>query len=333
MDEWLRAHLVCPRDHHSLEVVSNELMCTLGHRYPYVDGIPIMLVDEAEPTHSSCFTTLAQVREGASQEPSDSPDSASVSNDLIDPYVQQAVSGTCGTMYRSLTNRLTRYPIPSLRLPKASEPKLRFLDIGCAWGRWSISAFRQGYCPVGIDPSLDAIKAARRVAKQQGVSANYLVADARHLPFAAESFDIVYSYGVLLHFAKEDVRLVLAESARTLKLSGISQMQMLNARGLRSVWNQGKRGFRKPTHFDARYWTPSELKNTFNHFIGPSILIVDTYVGPGVQPSDRDLLLAKYRMVVTVCELLHRLSDLLPLMRYWADSLYVRSIRERQGDS
>ena len=35
----------------------------------------------------------------------------------IDPYVQEAVAGTNGRLYRSLIHRLTRYPIPSLPLP------------------------------------------------------------------------------------------------------------------------------------------------------------------------------------------------------------------------
>jgi cyclopropane fatty-acyl-phospholipid synthase-like methyltransferase len=43
------------------------------------------------------------------------------------------------------------------------------LDIGCSWGRWSISAARNGWCVVGIDPSLGAIMAARRAFFLYGI--------------------------------------------------------------------------------------------------------------------------------------------------------------------
>lgn len=51
IDPSLRALLVCPVDHAELEdsVADARLVCTAcGRRYPVVDGIPVMLVDEAE---------------------------------------------------------------------------------------------------------------------------------------------------------------------------------------------------------------------------------------------------------------------------------------------
>lgn len=51
IDPELRALLVCPADHGELTdvVEDSRLECTVcGRRYPVVDGIPVMLVDEAE---------------------------------------------------------------------------------------------------------------------------------------------------------------------------------------------------------------------------------------------------------------------------------------------
>ena len=42
-------------------------------------------------------------------------------------------------------------------------PRGPLLDIGCSWGRWSLAAARKGYSVVGIDPSLGAVMAARRI--------------------------------------------------------------------------------------------------------------------------------------------------------------------------
>jgi uncharacterized protein YbaR (Trm112 family) len=42
--------LACPVDHGGLREASSQLVCTAcGRRYPIRDGIPVMLVDEAEP--------------------------------------------------------------------------------------------------------------------------------------------------------------------------------------------------------------------------------------------------------------------------------------------
>jgi hypothetical protein len=43
---------------------------------------------------------------------------------------------------------------------------------------------QRGYHAVGIDPSLGAIVAARRTARQLGVADAVCRGDARHLPFA-----------------------------------------------------------------------------------------------------------------------------------------------------
>jgi uncharacterized protein YbaR (Trm112 family) len=51
IDETLAAVLVCPVDRSDLEqdVDNEQLVCTsCGRRYPVRDGIPIMLIEEAE---------------------------------------------------------------------------------------------------------------------------------------------------------------------------------------------------------------------------------------------------------------------------------------------
>lgn len=52
IDPELRRMLVCPADRSELtdDVAAERLVCTsCGRRYPVVDGIPVMLIDEAEP--------------------------------------------------------------------------------------------------------------------------------------------------------------------------------------------------------------------------------------------------------------------------------------------
>ena len=50
IDSELVAILACPVDHAPITDVTTHLVCTLcGRRYPVRDGIPVMLVEEAEP--------------------------------------------------------------------------------------------------------------------------------------------------------------------------------------------------------------------------------------------------------------------------------------------
>ena len=70
------------------------------------------------------------------------------------------------------------------------------LDVGCGMGRFADVATRWGAHVVGIDLSLAAEVAARNLA---GREATIFQADVFHLPFAPESFDFIYSIGVLHH--------------------------------------------------------------------------------------------------------------------------------------
>ena len=302
----------CPRDRGALEREGDELACADGHRYPVVDGIGVLLVAEERPTHAACHVSLERP-----EETYDRPE------DLVD----DAISATCGNLYRHLIGNVTTYPIPELRLPPGEGR--RFLEVGCNWGRWCVSAARRGYRVVGVDPSLDAIRAARRVAEQLGVEAEYVVADARHLPFPDASFDAVFSYSVFQHFAKEDAVASFAELGRVLAPGGTSLVQMANVWGLRSLFNQAReRRFREPrTLFDVRYWSPGELRRAFERAVGPSELAVDGFGTLNPQPADLALLPRRYRALVHGSEALRRLSGRVRPLTYAADSLYVRSSR------
>jgi SAM-dependent methyltransferase len=70
------------------------------------------------------------------------------------------------------------------------------LDVGCGMGRFAEVATRWGARVVGIDLSAAAEVAARNLANRDFAA---LQADVFALPFALESFDCIYSVGVLHH--------------------------------------------------------------------------------------------------------------------------------------
>ncbi len=320
MDAWLKENMVCPVDYSGLLCEKNSLTCIEGHRYPYLDDVPIMLLPDATPTHSAHFK---RTRELILQQENGSNVKSSFKSSVVDPYVQQEISATCGIMYRNLVGNLRRYPIP--KFPLSNGSNRIFLDIGCNWGRWCISAAREGFFVVGIDPSFEAIQAAKRVSRQLGIKTTYLVADARFLPFAANSFDVIFSYSVLQHFDKNDTKKTLSEIHRLLKSSGFSFVQMLNAYGIRNQYNMMKRNFREPVSFEVRYWKPSELKKNFSQLIGPTSILVDGFFSANVQAEDIDLLDFKYRCVVFISQFLKTVSQYVTVMKTFADSLFLKS--------
>lgn len=341
MDQWLRDNLACPRDHKALQFDNNVLTCPDGHRYPVVDGIPVMLLDEVEQTLWVAAASLesAQGNGGSISEgdipfadtlgidPEEREQLSKLPKSDVDPVVQMSIAKTCGNLYTPLIGNLKSYPIPELRLPDGNGEM--FLDIGCNWGRWSVAAARKGYDVVGIDPSLGALMAARRVFTQLGLKGRFVVADGRYLPFASCTFDVVFSYGVLQHIDKDASQLVIKDIARVIKAGGTCLIQLPNVYGIRCLYNNARRGFRKATTFgEIRYWTLAEIRKTFSQIIGKSSLSVDAYFGLGIQKSDVDILPARFKLVVRCSEALRRLSLRARWMTHLADSVYVESNRD-----
>lgn len=328
MNEWLRDHLVCPRDKQVLEFSDDKLICSEKHSYPVYEDIPVMLVDDVEVTHDYISRTLEKVAQSKThiQENCDSEKTIKESGE-IDEFVQGEIPYTSGILYFSVQHKLTRYPIPDFRLPLGNGERL--LDIGCNWGRWSIAAAQKGYQPIGIDPSLDAILATRRVSKQLGAETNFVCGDARFLPFETNSFDIVFSYSVLQHFSKENVRTTLDEVVRVLKNDGKTMIQMPNKYGIRQYQQHRRRGFTEGEGFEVRYWTPAELMETFEKKIGKTLMTTDCFFGLGIQGSDADLLPFHYKMVVRSSEVLRKISRIFKPLTKVADSVYLESVNEK----
>jgi len=320
LDDWLFAHLICPRCHLRLARGERLLTCANGHRYPVTpDGIPVLVLDGVDQTHWAATSSLEHAAEPVpSAEPSDASD----------PQVHEAVGATCGNLYAHLVGRLPRYPIPEM--PIEAPAGSIFLDIGCNWGRWCVSAARMGWRVVGVDPYLPSIRAARRVARACGVTAAFVVGDARYLPFADGLFDIVHSYSVLQHFSEADVAATAAACGRVLKAGGRAHIQMAQKFGPRNIVQQLRRGFRRPTAFEVRYWPGDALRDVFQTNVGATTLDVDGFFSLNAQSADLDLLKPHHRLVVHTSNAFRRASAWFPPLVRVADSVYVRSVKAPQ---
>ena len=342
MDRWYLENLVCPRDHNRLELLSDSLTCSAAHSYPVVDGVPVMLLGDEVQTIGAAEKSI-KLAAGAQDEhlPGFYLDSLSITEiqkrgiialarggtSKVDPVVAYMIGATNGNLYNHLIGNLDAYPIPRLRLARGGGQTL--LDLGCNWGRWSIASAQIGYSVVGLDPQLGAIMAARRVSRQLGLSIRYIVADARYLPFAENSFDKVFSYSVLQHLSKENVATVVTEIARVLKPEGASLVQMPTPFGIRTLYSQARRRFRPAYGFEVRFWTIPSLKKLFSK-IGKTEISVDCYFGTGLQKSDSHLMPAKLKVALSISETLRKVSRFARPLVYVADSVYVHSTKRKE---
>jgi ubiquinone/menaquinone biosynthesis C-methylase UbiE len=95
---------------------------------------------------------------------------------------------------------------------------LRVLEIGCGLGTDGARFARAGAVYTGVDLTEAAVSLARRRFEVEGLRGEFRVADAERLDFADESFDLVYSHGVLHH--TPDTEAAVREVRRVLKPGG-----------------------------------------------------------------------------------------------------------------
>ncbi len=105
---------------------------------------------------------------------------------------------------------------------------LSVLEIGCGLGTDGAQFAKAGAHYTGVDLTEAAIDLARRRFKISGLPGEFHVADAENLDFSDNTFDRVYSHGVLHH--TPDTARAVAEIHRVLKPGGRA-MVMLYHRG------------------------------------------------------------------------------------------------------
>ena len=102
----------------------------------------------------------------------------------------------------------------------------RILEVGCGRGATLLDLAARGAQVVGLDYAQSSIATCETLRSAAGLdgAADFLLGDARALPFDAGSFDLVYSIGLLEHFEQPNV--LLAEQRRVLKPGGFLLVQV-----------------------------------------------------------------------------------------------------------
>jgi ubiquinone/menaquinone biosynthesis C-methylase UbiE len=100
----------------------------------------------------------------------------------------------------------------------------RLLEVGSGIGVDSIQLARCGFDVTAVDLTNSAIRVARKFAEQRGVAIDFRLGNAEGLDFPDESFDAVYSFGVLHH--TPDIDRAVAEVRRVLRPGGTAYVML-----------------------------------------------------------------------------------------------------------
>jgi ubiquinone/menaquinone biosynthesis C-methylase UbiE len=121
-----------------------------------------------------------------------------------------------------------RYEVYAPWMPAVMEFKdfagAKLLEVGCGMGTDLLQFARGGAVCTGVDLTPRSLEVSQLHFELYGERANFSLADAERLPFADESFDVVYSNGVLHH--TPGTAQAVREVHRVLRPGGIAKVML-----------------------------------------------------------------------------------------------------------
>ncbi len=106
----------------------------------------------------------------------------------------------------------------------------RLLEIGCGMGTDLLQFARGGARCTGVDLTPRSVEITRHRFGLYGMNGDFMLADGEQLPFASESFDVVYSNGVLHH--TPDTAGAIREVHRVLRPGGVAKVMLYHRHSL-----------------------------------------------------------------------------------------------------
>lgn len=107
------------------------------------------------------------------------------------------------------------------KIDKIFEKKLKrvkILEVGAGSGSDLVFLAQKGAYCTALDYSKEALEVCRKLTKSNGVKVKTVKADCRKMPFDDNSFDLVFSVGLLEHF--KNPLPILREQIRVVKKGG-----------------------------------------------------------------------------------------------------------------
>src|SRR5215213_8505955 len=111
----------------------------------------------------------------------------------------------------------------------------RLLEIGCGMGTDLLQFARGGARCTGVDLTPRSVEITRHRFRLYGAEGNFMISDGERLPFQSESFDVVYSNGVLHH--TPDTAGSIREVHRVLRPGGAAKVMLYHRNSL-NYWSE-----------------------------------------------------------------------------------------------
>ncbi len=188
----------------------------------------------------------------------------SVNNDIYELYGERWYTAFDDpvALLRAESKTKTPWILAQIRAHFTLHNTTSVLDVGCGAGFLSNALSAAGLKVTGVDLSEESLKVAAQYDETKSV--HYQKADAYHLPFADQSFDILTAMDFLEHV--EDPALVIKEFSRVLKPGGLFIFHTFNRNPLAHlVIIRMVEWFVKNTpkhmHIIRLFIKPSELKS------------------------------------------------------------------------
>ena len=142
----------------------------------------------------------------------------------------------------------THYHLPEL-FASLDGAGRRLLEVGCGIGVDSIQLAQRGFAVTAVDLTENALAVARQFAARRGVSIDFRLGNAEGLDFPDQSFDVVYSFGVLHH--TPDIERSVAEVHRVLRPGGTAYVMLYHRDSLVNLVHRALRlPYESPTDRD-----------------------------------------------------------------------------------
>ena len=142
-----------------------------------------------------------------------------INNDIYETYGDRWYEADDDpvALLRAESKTKTPWILQKINLYGMLKAETKILDVGCGAGFLSNALAKEGLNITGVDLSPESLKVAAKYDETKSVK--YQTADAYHLPFADQSFDVLTAMDFLEHV--EDPKEVIKEFSRVLKPGGL----------------------------------------------------------------------------------------------------------------
>lgn len=175
-----------------------------------------------------------------------------------------------------------------------AEKGTRVLEVGCGMGADSRYISRRGSDVVSLDLSFENVHFSLKGMQVLSLKGKGVNADAENLPFKDNTFDVVYSFGVLHHTpdtqkAIDEVRRVLKPNGKCVIMlyhKGYAYYALLLMHGYKrlfGIYNNDKLMSRYDLTPLSRLYSKNEIRKMFKQFRNLNISVV-AYGGTQAHP-------------------------------------------------